>query len=907
MAYEPVKQGKYISPLLAGEEFEFVSAFTIYPYLPRTTNRQESCSYKQYVYYNNESEPIFYNRYGITNHMGLYNTYTGEDVGITLLLKKGIYRVEYIYTYPNGTNSTGGNIFKSESIEYTFAVVENRYPMRKQTIEEVVNRILELAEPLCVKREVLSNTVKYVKPPRFQLAYKYAEDTEDGKAERALFRKSAPEFTFTHCTLREALQQVGQFIHAEPRLRGNQIIFDRYGESKQATYRRISDGEIVPLNQYPYKSKRFRYDGNSACTRVESEVDNFVNRLDGIGGTVTEPYDNGAMSLRTDTAYGRFEDSEDKLYFPTLNPIMDVTKFEFVDLEGIAGEANKRYDITPYVFEKTIYDSQLSSYDEKYPYSKAYGLYFIHGEKHIRGLFFKNEKYEKEVFSKYAILNILQEVTGKKKLTISSYPKLCFCLTYTPIYGGRVSHGKSNLNDMLGKPFVISHNQSANVVETRYYGENMKGVAERLGNEEQTVDISVQNVENIPKIGEKWDEDFYVSTVTGSVLRDRILLSLGLTKKFNRLSEYVGANSYKRYYEVSERMAQERNTLYRDYLVITMRDDYKCSEDCLAQEGVLASVYNTFYQIADTSYFYGNESIRLTEKIVRSVESEGYSRNFTPCGTVILPVASSAFGNVMEFTWSFKDNYSAGIRSSSQTVGAVSGYFGEEVPYCDYYGVMYYQKFVLQSKSGNVTLDDALAVPKRISSYGGDFTYNNSPYLYHLVRKDNREILNQSYSVEFVTDIKGLIIGSALAKNNPAVSGLNPKAVAELYVLPNRVNQFSNNDLDLSAATKLGEYAYVTPSNRNNIQFVKSDNNWSLWFKGMTSTVEGKAWAILTKKYNGNKMWVQGESGEPGQITPHYGGEILIARNCDVKEGDTVGRFFIVPTHDLFEFRDAQP
>ncbi len=885
------------SPVAVGETFFIPSIYSI------TTLRES-----------NEYSTISYKNYSVSMQKN------GNDVKYSspfVFDESGIYKLTYSGVIQNKYQQSGGSgtIEENFSFSYTFQVVENRYPLKKQTIKEVIERILDVAEPLVVKRND-DNTATYVKPPRFKFEYKHPEDTEDGKAERALFNQTAPEFTFTRMTLREVLQEIGKFIHAEPRLtkNGTTWIYDRYGEQTLATYRQNGNGEVTPLNQHPYKGKRSVYDIGVACTKIESDVDNFVNRLDKVGGTITEPYRGGALSLRTDNAYLRLEDKKESgtsgLYFPTSEPIMDVTSFHWVDVSGLAGTAGARYNLTPYIFEKTIYDAELSSYDTKYPRSKAYGLYFAQGQKNINGFFFKNEEWSNGVLTEYAITNILREVTNKRNLNFSlKYPELCFELTYTPTYGARLTHGKSYTGDMLKKPFTLMYNQSANVVETRYYGEHLKGVAERLGNVEKTVSIYMRNVGNVPKIGQMWDEDYYISSVKGSVVPDGIALEIGLSKKFNRLSEYVGANSYKRYYEVSERMSQDRRTLYKDYLIITNQTIREIPSDCFITESAFSSVANVFYQSesGNLAVFEG-DPVPLVNDIVSCVSAQGFSKTFNPSNAILLPVISSAFGNTMEYTWSFKDNYSAGISSTYQENGKsgkdkVTGYFGAEVTYGDYYGREYYQRFALQIRGGGITLDKALALPNDFTDAQTKTVFGAPEEYYRVLRKDSREVLNQSYSVEYVTDIKNIVIGSALSRNNPTIGGINPKADAVLYILPERVNQFSNDDIDLTNATAVYEYKNDLTSSDPQIKLSRGGGLGMpiLLFKGVSAPVKGKSWAIISKRYEGDPYQAENENGDVETIVPQYGGELLLAWNGDIAAGDTVGEFNIVAVHDIFD------
>lgn len=916
MAIKPNSPDTYVSPLPEGSNFEFVSAKTIYP--QNAGGQYPSLYFYQKVTLNNKQ--IWENNY-VENVIAPNE---GENIGYETILASGNYEIYYEYgkwsPIPNAREEFAHAI-------YRFKIVKNQYPLKKQTVLDVINRLLAVVEPLVVQPKS-DGTGEYVKPPRFHFAYAkydptkpYDENTEEGKEEYNLFNQTSPEFTFTRQTLREALQQIGKFIHAEPRLRNkNEIIFDRYGGQELATYT-DSNGNIIPLNKHPYMGKRFRHSSAVASTTVESEVDNFVNRLDKTGGTIAVPYRGGGLTLRTQTAYLRIEDTEETCY-PVPLGIMDVTSFKWIDTDGIAGAAGTRYDITPYVFEKTIYDANLSSYDEGYPRSKAFGLYFTQGDNAIRGFFFKVNGVSSGVFKDYAIKNILERATGKD-LGGLIYQRLAFELVYTPMYSARLSHGKSYTGDMLKKPFVLMYNQSANVVETRYYGEHLKGVAERLGNVQKTVSMIVRSPGNIPECGQLWDKDYYISGVKGKIIPIGIALNIELTKKYNRLSEYVGANSYQRYYEVSERMSQERRMLYKDYLLITQMEKVPdIKYDCFVNisEVVMPALANTFYQNDNPdNRIFGSmydpntgiyELFDLPTEIVSCVSWAGYSKSFNPVGTeVLLPVVSSAFGNTMEYTWSFKDNYSAGIGVVNKGSGNVTGYFGTEVTYGDYYGRVYYEQWRLGSiKEGN-NLQAWLDLPKDFSrEQGGMKPFFGSRYMgptepMREIQKDSREVLSESYSIEFVTDIEGIIIGSALARNNPTIGGVNTGAAASLYILPRRVNQFSNGRIDLTGATKV--YTYTEDfANAKPLRQIEVATSYTetvhLNFKGIAAPTDGKAWAIVSGGYVENHL-EEDENGEVVNVSEQFGGELLLAFNGDIKTGDTIGKFKITPIHDIFE------
>nr|DAW35885.1 MAG TPA: hypothetical protein [Caudoviricetes sp.] len=806
-------------------------------------------------------------------------------------IKGGINRFVYDYSI------ISPGISNNYSIQYNVFGQSNYYPLKPWTLKEVIDRALELAEPLIWDKEAQ----EYVKEPRFKFRYKTNAGLGNAE-ERALFAQYSPEFTFTRCTLRELLQEIGGFIHAEPRLdQYNTVYFDRYGEQEVATYYDFIKKERLELNQYNYTGKTVSYGIEQACTRVDSYVDNLVNQISIGKGTVGQPYQDGYQSMRTDSSYIRF--TESNMIFPTVFPVLQPIALRWVDYSGIAGAAQTRYDITPYLFEKSIYDSQLSSYTDVYPASKAFALYYTQGEKNIGGLFFKVPEWTGGARENYAIVNILRAVTGKNDLDVSDYTKLCFELVYIPTYSARVGHSKQYIGDWLNYPRSIAQNQSANMVETQYYGENIKGLAERLGTIEKTYTFYMMHQSNLPTAGKLWDDSYYISTVSVEILSDRFKCTIGLSKNFNRKSKYIGANSYKRIFEVSERMVQERQSIYTDYLIITSPSTMPpaSKRNVLMNMTTFVNVRNTFYQALSSD----SSRDRVSAVIIQGETKNG--KEVLP--KVILPVIASAFGNVMEFSWEFQDNYSAGMRAIEAKNGSASGMFGQEVQYCDYYGRMYYENFNLYVM-GSVNAANPFSYPLYVTettpgtqSYAVAGTYENYPII---KRKDSREAIKENYGIEYVTDLENIIIGSALAANNPMVSGVNAQARAKLVILRNRINKFSrkvNLSTGIITGNVLAEYELGAGSGELNMTITSSQGGpVYLASFGLEATVAGKAWALVTPVYYGEPYTVEDEDGNVSSITPEYGGELLIGCNQAISIGDVIAKFNIVGCHDVFEY-----
>lgn len=721
------------------------------------------------------------------------------------------------------------------------------------------------------------------------------------------FNELAPEYTFTRMNFRECLQTVGGRIHAEPRLQeidgADCITYDFYGEQEIATYKNYKTGAVKPLNGYKHTTNVGKHDLEQACTRFESYIDNLVNRVNWEQATIGQPWEGSkaGQTLRTATAYTRVSES-DTFFFDTPFPIDRP-----VTLEVYAASAESSngtwYDITGYLYEKTIYDASLSGYSAQSP-SKSFALYYTQGEKGIKGFFYKPPDATGScVLNNYSIINIVEAVSGIELEVgsgenLGSYNNLMLRLKYVPIYSTRVNHGKQYVSDYLPLPRTVNYSQGDNSVETRYFGQNIKSAVQRTGNVEKTITINLRNANNIPRAGMLYDDEYYISSVLVATNLDLFQVTLGLSKHFNRKSNYIGTSSYKRIYEVSEVMVQQRHTGLTDYIVITDQGAHVPIESftkpvLLSEKGFTNAVHDLF--IPNT-----NDNPEITIAQVITATKRNNSNN-----TVLLPVVSSAFGNVVEFTFECQDNFSAGIRTDQIASSGSSYIYGTGTPYADYYGRAYYLYInLISSNYADEVLNDITTpwdFPLESNGYiNPDGTGGNSSVLTGInpivYRKDSREALKISYSLEFVADGDELILGSGLTEFNPLCAPTNRQP--HLYVLPRRINRFSETLTaeELDGAVDLGALS------DGNINHVVGSNVYKLL--GKTSTASGLSWAYAYPVVQGESYDVEDEDGKVSTFYKNTGGEIVIAKNVDITNGQTVGLLWFTNVHDLFDYID---
>ena len=830
------------------------------------------------VYYRNVTVTIV-NSNGTTS----YYSQSGNFYGKYFTIVEGQNTITY-----SGKETTilssGAAVTGDFTKSYSITGVPQRLPAAPWTEEDVTKRLLDLVEPL-----------RRGQTPRFTL------NTEN----KAVFQNLAPEYTFTRMNLRECLQMQGGRIHGEPRLKindqnQNEISFDWYGGREYAKITNYKTRRRRNLNTYKHTTNKGNWDIEQAANQMESYMDNLVNRVDYDKATLGQPLESdgtrylseSGQTFRTET-YDRMKD-DNNTFFPTQFPIDTPVKLEvgIWDPNMNDGEGGHNFhDITAFLYEKKVYDN-LSSYKAQAP-AKSVSLYYSQGEKNIMGLFFQSPSVI-EGFNNYAIINVVKFATGVDISGYNPFSQIVMRFTYVPIYSTRVSHGKQYLNDYLHRPRTLNYSQSDNSVESRYFGQNIKSTVQRLGNVEKYCTFVLRNVSNIPRAGQLWDDENYISTVNVSVGQYLIHVTVGLSKHFNRKSSYIGANSYKRIYEVSEVQVQSRHSLYKDYIVISAPEGYNYT-------GTPGKALLSYSGFADATAGIFNESAVSQYDEISAAIVTMTTKNDAVISNVILPVMSSSFGNTMEFTWEFEDNYSAGLSTEEVNTGTINAVYGIGTQYCDNHGRAYYMYFNLGGKDR--PLDRYWYDPNTFPQYNQTadrkrlcgVEYGTEEPI--VLRKDSREALRMSYVLEYVAETYDIIIGEALTSSCPLVSfaGKYP----HLYVLDRTIGPFEDKltQADIDSAEELGVVECSVEadfSDPRNPKYAK--------LNGATATKEGKSWVYAYPIVEGEGKKVENEDGEEITIRLNKGGDILLARNVNVSAGDKAGVCYMTLVHDIYEY-----
>lgn len=639
----------------------------------------------------------------------------------------------------------------------------------------------------------------------------------------------APEFSFTNCTLFEALAQVGGYIHAIPRLvplsttddTHYKVTFDKLGGSEQAP--------TMPPMIYQDST----IDVNEWCGKITSPAQNLCNTTDE-GGTITE-LGNDYITVRTED--GNIEINGDNVLIRTSLPIQQLIKLECGFIPDhkdnvFDGRTTPVGDITAYAYEDAEYSVLSSYWGTAYPYSKAWALRWRQGGTTIDGLTWrqKNVTSVGDAFQNTAIINIINAKTGLDLKSASTndgewYRRLAFKVTYVPIATARVEAVKPVLTDGGETNNALVYNQGANVAETSFYGEKMRGAIARLGQDVEQRTYDIKTYTQMPKVGQILDGK-YIATIDAEYDITRIRITVTLAKNFNQLSQFVGLNSNYRLYDISEKQSVERHIHYADKIFIGKTPTRGSKGSNLT---LLQNVPNVLINTINHSKT-GDDEIKKAQLVRVLPFSAG---NALQDRAVILPVVAFPFGTSICFNFSFYDNYGAGFQSSDDYENETNKAAQRLVPYTDVYGEVSHIHFAMYNEGWTPNLaaqaDGGYAKlypqDNEFNWYSGDHskalvdTYLASYLLTDgalEINKDSREKIDVTYQVHYIAKSDDIVVGTGLADFCKIVTDTEPLVGrATVYVVwldhtINGLNQYIADGFHLgSINTEVGYFERI--------------------------------------------------------------------------------------------------
>lgn len=714
----------------------------------------------------------------------------------------GTYTIMYQLQYE--TKDPQADVYYNDRCKYTLkiGVFEQIAPKTQPTITSVCQRLLSSG----ITRRGGFSAQEYVLDEDFAEEYKNV---------------TAPEFSFTNCTLWDALSQVGGYIHAIPRLvplsttddTHYKVTFDKLGGSEQAP--------TMPPMIYQDST----IDSNEWCGKISSPAQNLCNTTDE-GGTITE-LGNDYITVRTED--GNIEINGDNVLIRTSLPIQQLIKLECGFIPDYNRGNTPVGDITAYAYEDAEYSVLSSYWGTAYPYSKAWALRWKQGGTTIDGLTWrqKNVTSVGDAFQNTAIINIINAKTGLSLKSAEKndgewYRRLAFKVTYVPIATARVEAVKPVFTDGGETSNALVYNQGANVAETSFYGEKMRGAIARLGQDVEQRTYDIKTYSQMPKVGQILDGK-YIATIDAEYDITRIRITVTLAKNFNQLSQFVGLNSNYRLYDISEKQSVERHIHYADKIFIGKTPTVGSNLT------LLQNVPNVLINTINHSKT-GDDEIKKAQLVRVLPFSAG---NALQDRAVILPVVAFPFGTSICFNFSFYDNYGAGYQSSDDYENEKNKAAQRLVPYTDVYGEVSHIHFAMYNEGWTPNLaaqaDGGYAKlypqDNEFNWYSGDHSKAlvDSYLVSYLltdgaleINKDSREKIDVTYQVHYIAKSDDIVVGTGLADFCKLVTDTEPPlARASVFVVwfdhtINGLNQYINDSLHLgSINTDVGYFERI--------------------------------------------------------------------------------------------------
>lgn len=772
-----------------------------------------------------------------------------------------------------GTTNYESNTLK---IEYKVSLFTQIVPKTQPTITSVCQRLLSSG----ITRRVGIDTSAEIQKQEYVLDENFAQEYKN---------ITAPEFSFTNCTLWDALSQVGGYIHAIPRLvplsttddTHYKVTFDKLGGSEQAP--------AMPPMIYQDST----IDSNEWCGKITSPAQNLCNTTDE-GGAITE-FGNDYITVRTED--GNIEINGDNVVIRVPEPMQKLVKLECGYIPEYKDGKTPVGDISAYAYEDAEYSVLSSYWGTAYPYSKAWALRWKQGGNIIDGLTFKQEGQTSvsEAFNNTAIVNIINAKTGigLKPIDTSNgewYRRLAFKVTYVPIATARVEAVKPVLTDGGETSNALVYNQGANVAETSFYGEKMRGAIARLGQDVEQRTYDIKTYSQMPKVGQILDGK-YIATVDAEYDITRIRITVTLAKNFNQLSQFVGLNSNYRLYDISEKQSVERHIHYAERIIVG-KSAYASRYSYQSNGNTVVDTHNTILRYFtlmmkrtfDRGAWSADESDYIINKIMCAFVSFD---KFNASDGILMPVVAFPFGNSICFNISFYDNYGAGFQSSNDFENEKNKATQRLVPYTDVYGEFSKMSLFMSDNAWTPSFNEqkdggkAMLYPEGtlFSKYGFttlEATGNLDDYALK-IDKDSREQIDFSYQVHYVSDSDDIIVCPGLASFNPYVS--KEEAILEpdkFYVIWQKqtINALNKDIVTSSSIT---------------VQELSADTTWEENTTPLTHVLMVNGilkWNPMTCPINGAKSWAICKKVGTDRYT------ILFGQNVDRNSGETTDAIY---------------
>lgn len=422
-----------------------------------------------------------------------------------------------------------------------------------------------------------------------------------------------------------------------------------------------------------------------------------------------------------------------------------------------------KLDITPFISEKYIYDSKLinGAYWTKWLKNgefdlnectkyKVTGISFTNGNPNIEGLSYNEKKlgfnnyaYETMIsaalmyydLKRYKILDPTKIVKYTSyDFKLQTKPRdLIFDVDYRSRQTLNLEFEKENA--YRNKRTIID-SQTSSYVDNDKLGVSIQEKINRAGNPTKAIAGRFKSFLLIPNLDDKIG-DYKLVQRTLTFYKNEILFSGTMYKDFNRKNLVTSVNQQLRYTTIdttNNSVMRMENTR----IVFTLSNSFNSSADRNMFKLINYMINNLGKTSSDVVYTYKTtDSANIEYGIFRMFPSV---QKINKCVVI---------------SFKMNDNYSAGyqIKDTSQT----GGYGLATIPYCDEYGEFVKAKFAIYTghnvnplTNQSKAVEESRSFPKfPATSFSG---LTNIYELENLRYKDNREIIGETYQLDFRSD-----------------------------------------------------------------------------------------------------------------------------------------------------------
>lgn len=635
------------------------------------------------------------------------------------------------YVVNTWTNTTAS--FNPLRYTYNIALVSEAVKLQK-----IICPNLAITQPIGMPKTIKDKLMEYyevfIEPqyPELTLSQELLNLTEN---------TVSPEYLFSRPTMYEVFNSLLIKVGCCAEIINHQI-----------TYKRLDDyGVEIDTSKLHYENDTQNL--NEYANRLDIEVENAISN------DINYSTPSG-ISVRAD---GGSELTDDNMVIMLDKPIYDIKdKSLFVYLllqppDQPAGDLIiKKFDITDYIVEKSVYDTFLVTTQGGVIKEKGYkrnALYYVSGDNKIQGFTYQEKIGQTDTYT--SLYNILLQLVPEKYaigLTEGQMKeKLLFSVEYKTSDRFRLAVEKQTKNNA-----TLVDNQGESQIDAETFGKVEQDKINRFGNKEIIITATYRNDEIVPELGDYIDE--YVLAERELVYYDDFVLFKGyLYKHFVRKNLFYGLNSKKRFFQISDEYVMRNEYINYD-LTFTSgpTEDYK-----YLARFVLQPLSN---------YGYTGEIYPEFAKYILFKFKDNDGKDIIEDGYILKTASTYACGKSNVLSVQMEDNFSAGL----QVVDA--GIFGKDlqkyVKYVDNYGEFKSYEVTIRTNVNKDLMDGGIGTEEDIDVYkpiadafpyisdinAGTLRSNYITRETQTIYKDNREAFSLSVNFNF-KDTEEVIIG----------------------------------------------------------------------------------------------------------------------------------------------------